>query len=179
MQRHHKGLITPLTSCVRNSSSTLSIDALSHMISITHASAERDTELMEQALASSHTKGIALLTQHYRDSSYGRDIEMALIKNLMNPLITDIYLFNEEEFDFSHLSQTHLHKIHQVLLQQPDGGGAGRLLFTEAFDFAKTALTDRIVIVGELLCTNTDVHVYTTQALTKTLLPCSQCRYSI
>ena len=101
-------------------------------------------------------QGIALITQHYRESSAGRDLMVALVKNLMNPYISEVYLFNNEEFDFSELP--HAHKIHQLVMESREGSVEGRLTFQNAFDFASAELRGRTVIIGKSGLASSLVH---------------------
>jgi hypothetical protein len=177
VQRHHVSILTPLSSCVRSSSeheewALAALDDIYTIAQVTppvvHSSDSGSTEEETQSLPSpplSHGQragqGVVLITQHYREPSAGQDVAMTLVKNLMNPHITDIYLFNDEEFDLSSLP--HAHKLHQVLLggeaREGDLSGGRRLLFQTAFDFAATHLHGRTVIIGMCMCMCVYVYV--------------------
>lgn len=171
MQQRHIDILTPLATCLRNSSSTLALAALNDLYAITrglepwelgsmHRHLERtknhavliDTDAVVGADMRSSPRssaGIVLISQHYHESSPGRDLVVALAKNLMNPLISDVVLFCDEEVDFSQLP--HAHKIWQ-LLSGPTSGRAGSrargVLFQMAIDFAAAEFPGRTVIIG-------------------------------
>lgn len=152
MQRNHIDLLTPLTSCVRGGldSAEWAVAALEDLYLLVHSEEEE-----EEVAAAGSEQGVALLTQHYREDNGGQDLTVVLVKNLMNPYISDIYLFNDEEFDFSRLP--HAHKIHQVLLK-----GGGRLRFQHAIEFASAQLRGRSVIIGKwaVRCMDYTLHTY-------------------
>ena len=83
--------------------------------------------------------GISLVTQYYLKGGVYGDTHLALLKNLANPWISDIYLLNEEIHDMSHFA--HSHKIHQVLHGK-------RLTFSSALQFINNELSGRLVVLG-------------------------------
>lgn len=105
--------------------------------------------------------GLALITQYYHHrnplSSIQRDLNNALIKNLQNPFIEEIYLLTEEEILFedqnnnnnnnqmtSLSSFPNIHKIKQYVIGK-------RLTFQDAFTFANNQLQNRTVILGKYI----------------------------
>jgi hypothetical protein len=88
--------------------------------------------------------GIALILQYYvpipNDPSKSRDINQALVRNLHHRAVSDVYLLNEREFDFSEFP--HNEKIHQFVIGR-------RLTFKTAFSFANRYLVGRTVILGK------------------------------
>lgn len=85
---------------------------------------------------------IALVSQYYRkDGAYG-DIDTALLKNLINPAIGEIFLLNEDIYDFR--SFPFSEKIHQIHLGK-------RLTFSDAFLYINEALNGREVILGKMI----------------------------
>ena len=111
--------------------------ALQDMFSLLH-----DSELYEPTSLSSPHVSLALITQYYNDKSPGKDTLVALVKNLMNPFISDIYVYNHDSTqDFSHLPNSE--KLHFIETNRKD-----RIGFRDALDFASSELKGRLVILG-------------------------------
>ncbi len=94
--------------------------------------------------------GLALITQYYHHSnplsSIQRDLNHALIKNLQNPFIEEIYLLTEKEILFENQMKSlssfpNIYKIKQYVIGK-------RLTFQDAFTFANHQLQNRTVILG-------------------------------
>ena len=102
------------------------------------------------ALYNCPENSIALIAQFYSslDPAAEHSMSAALLKNLHNPCVKDIYMLTEEEIDFSlfppSASGTDIggEKLHQVVIGK-------RLSFYDAIHFANTHLVGRIVIIGE------------------------------
>lgn len=92
------------------------------------------------ALVGKKSSDEAVLVTQYFERGGGRgEPYIALLKNLANPLISEIILLNEDVYDFASLP--HSHKIHQIHLGQ-------RLTFSSAFRFINNALSNRVIIFG-------------------------------
>jgi predicted O-linked N-acetylglucosamine transferase (SPINDLY family) len=91
-------------------------------------------------------KGFALITQYYEPVSEQIKLDMddALILNLNNDLISDIFLFTEDILDFSNF--VNKHKITQIMLGR-------RCTFKDVFTFANDKLLGRTVMVA-----NSDIY---------------------
>lgn len=91
-------------------------------------------------------KGFALITQYYEPISEQIKLDMddALILNLNNDLISDIFLFTEDILDFSNFINKH--KITQIMLGR-------RCTFKDVFTFANDKLNGRTVMVA-----NSDIY---------------------
>lgn len=89
-------------------------------------------------------RGLALVTQYYlnrKDPLIQQDLDDALIKNLMNPFIDEIYLLTEE--NITNLNRfPNLSKLRQMTI-------GSRLTFQQAFQFANEYLPGRIVMLGK------------------------------
>jgi hypothetical protein len=90
--------------------------------------------------------GLTLITQHFNASKYTRTTEMmtdmsrALQRNLNNAAVSQVYLLNEEHFNYSSFRNNW--KIKQFVI-------GNRLTFTDAFEFASVHLANRTVAVGK------------------------------
>ncbi len=110
-------------------------------------------------------RGIVLITQYFRaahDPEQQRDVDSALVKNLANPHIAEIYLLTETRFDWALLGFVHDRMDgteppvavssngtvieHWGRLRQSVVGG--RLTFALALAFANTHLSNRIVLLA-------------------------------
>lgn len=121
----------------------------------TVVSADGIVETTDNHASQSHTNDVlgpdrssncelVLLTQYYmhHDLTKQADINQALQLNLNNKFIAQVYLFNEQEFDYS--SYEHSDKIYQFITGK-------RLTFQDAFRFANHYLSNRTVVLGKRL----------------------------
>ena len=86
---------------------------------------------------------IILLSQYFHSTKLNTntyDIDVSLLKNLANPLISDIYLLNERQFQLNHFP--HQEKLHQIVINK-------RVTFQDMFNFANINLRGQIVIIGK------------------------------
>lgn len=97
---------------------------------------------VELEVAAADTCGADLITQYYQPENTDKllGINAVLQRNLNNPLISQVYLLNEREHDFTGLQNAH--KIFQYITGK-------RLSFSAAFQFANQHLVNRTVILGE------------------------------
>jgi hypothetical protein len=125
-----------------------------HPISISSSSSKKDQETKKRSTDnnsnSSSKKGIALITQFFipkENTIFREDLEYALIRNLGNPFISDIFLLLEEDLNIT-VPTIFIEKIHLVVIHK-------RLSFSDAFLFANEYLQDRIVILA-----NADIYFH-------------------
>lgn len=116
------------------------------MVIISNSEGSNDEYLEQIAVNNSivinNNLGIALIMQYFipnNDQVKGNDINQALVRNLKHRAITDIYLLNEKEYDYSKLFNHE--KIHQIIIKE-------RLTFKIAFSFANKYLLGRTVLLG-------------------------------
>jgi hypothetical protein len=90
--------------------------------------------------------GVNLITQYFKSNNTFRQngINEALKLNLMNPIISTVYLLNEEHYDFSQYNNSN--KIIQVHLGR-------RMTFSDAFAFANDNLNGSVIAVA-----NSDIY---------------------
>ena len=96
-----------------------------------------ETQILE------NSKRIILVSQYYAppsaSSSSTYDVDSALLKNLANPFISDIYLFNERQYQFDHFPNPE--KIHQIVL-------GTRPTFENIFQFVNNYLPNKHILLG-------------------------------
>jgi hypothetical protein len=87
--------------------------------------------------------GVALITQYYwpLDPVKLQGLDIVLQRNLDNHYISEVYLLNEQEHEFSAFRNAD--KIYQFITNK-------RLTFREAFSFANQYLVNRTVAVGKV-----------------------------
>jgi hypothetical protein len=91
-------------------------------------------------ILTSKSQKLVLVSQYYAPSSFSTlDIDSALLKNLANPFISEIYLLNEREFPLDHFP--HQSKLRQIVIGK-------RPTFQDLFQFINQHLSDRLVIIG-------------------------------
>jgi hypothetical protein len=99
-------------------------------------------EYSSSVLANTVHRRVALVTQYYRKGGAYGDAHMALLKNLINPAISEIFLLNEDVYDFESLPFND--KIRQIHIGK-------RMTFSDAFLYINDALNGREVILGKMI----------------------------
>ena len=87
---------------------------------------------------------IALVVQYYipSDPAIAHNVNTALIKNIYQPCIRDIYVLTETALDMSVFSsEVAKHKVHQYVIGK-------RMTYYDAVHFSNEWLAGRIVIIG-------------------------------
>ena len=153
MQSESNHLITAANECLNGMSKQLSLSSGKSfldgilkdlMVMLSYSDSSSDEGLGYYNSTVNASLGIALMLQYYvpipNDPSKSRDINQALVRNLHHRAVSDVYLLNEREFDFSEFP--HNDKIHQFVIGR-------RLTFKTAFSFANRYLVGRTVILGK------------------------------
>jgi len=150
MQSDCNHLITAANECLNGMSKHLSLssgksflDGILNdlMVMLSYSDSSSDDGLGYNSKVSA-SLGIALILQYYvprNDTSKLKDINQALVRNLHHRAVSDVYLLNEREFDYSEFP--HNEKIHQFVIGR-------RLTFNIAFSFANKYLVGRTAILG-------------------------------
>jgi hypothetical protein len=114
------------------------------------------TKLMDSPTRSSNTiseetqiketsERIILVSQYYaplsNSSSSNHDIDSTLLKNLANPFISDVYLFNERSYPLDHFP--HQEKLHQIVIHK-------RPTFQTLFQYINDHLSNKFIVLGNL-----------------------------
>ena len=148
LQSSVEHMLNPANECLNGfANETLLVDALQDLTQLVfaHPLSQDEDKLDNGFVDAGPGSGIALITQYFLPSNplLKGDVDAVLLKNLLNRAIADIYLLNEQEYNFS--SFPFSEKIHQVVLGE-------RLTFQRAFGFANEQLGQRTVILGKLHC---------------------------
>lgn len=100
-------------------------------------------KLADETRIPEKSKKLILVSQYYAppsaSSSSTYDVDSALLKNLANPFISDIYLFNERKYQLDHFPNQE--KIHQVVL-------GNRPTFENIFQFVNNYLPNKDILLG-------------------------------
>ena len=150
LQRDYMTLLTPLFGCVRSAYEEIALAALNDLYTIIYDGTSaliKDTPLTQSQQFKSHQQnsgmfGVVLFSQYYEELSAGRDVTAALMKNLINPFISEVWLLNEQHYDFSNMPNAH--KINQVIIGR-------RMKFQDAVDISAAELKGRIIVVGRFI----------------------------
>jgi hypothetical protein len=98
-----------------------------------------ETEIHEKS------ERVILVSQYFAppstSSSSTHDIDSTLLKNLANPFISDVYLFNEREYELDHFP--HQEKLHQIVLGK-------RPTFENIFQYVNSHLPNKYIVLGNL-----------------------------
>jgi len=105
--------------------------------------------------------GVALITQYFRsksDPAQQTDVDSALVKNLVNPHVSEVYLLTEERLDLAALGFPHGGKTGETVTQEAGGVDrlgklrqvvvGERLTFATALGFANDRLAGRTVALA-------------------------------
>jgi len=167
MQSESNHLITAANECLNGMSKQLSLSSGKSfldgilkelMVMLSYSDSSSDEGLGYHNSIVNASLGVALILQYYvpnNDTSKSRDIDQALVRNLLHRAVSDVYLLNEREFDFSEFP--HSEKIHQFVIGR-------RLTFKTAFTFANRFLVGRTAILGNWDLLYNGVLLYSTQS---------------
>jgi hypothetical protein len=116
----------------------------------TNRNIEHEYPVMKQVYDTYASSGLTLITQHFSTakSNLTTDMSRALQKNLNNPAISQIYLLNEERFNYKSFDNNW--KIRQFVVNS-------RLTFEDAFEFANVHLANKTVALGAFFVYSTDM----------------------
>jgi len=146
LQNHYDHILTPAIHCISEYLPTDVRDAVFGKLSEVLRKIEPDKTTTSSSSNDLTLKGISLITQYFKSTNIYRQnaIDDALKMNLLNPIISIIYLLNEEQYDFSQYDNNN--KIIQVQLGR-------RMSFSDALAFAHDNLSGDIVAIA-----NSDIY---------------------
>lgn len=159
IQKDYDSLITISRDCVvglyqsnnlRNNIIKIFQDVNNIVLQISHNKSKIENKLITNNKKDGGKEKIILLSQYYYPTSSSisnnisntYDIDVTLLKNLANPLISDIYLLNERKFQLDHFP--YQYKLHQIIIDK-------RVTFQDMFNFANLNLDGQIIIIGNIL----------------------------